>query len=112
MTSIGTNGHVNGMSNGHSTYSIPGETQKVFEHGVLKNNLIARDLPGDTIAAAAKIHFTGSADPSIPVNWRFAEAAASLKGLEASIVNVLLQRKYGCEAQAVTIDTDHATLFM
>lgn len=95
-----------------AAYSVSKATSDVFRHSILAHPLIRKDLPVGTEAAAARLHFTGSADPSIPVNWRFAEAVASLKGLEASILNVLLTRKYGIPLQDVTIDTDHATLFI
>ena len=109
----GVNGHTsNGLTNGHHSYSVPDEATKVFHRQILEDIRTAKDLPDEISEAAAKVHFTGSPDPSIPVNWRFAEAVASLKGLEASLVNVLLKRKYGTALQDVTIDTDHATLFI
>jgi hypothetical protein len=93
-------------SNSHPpTYSIPHETQKLFETGILANPLIASTLPPDIAAAASKVRFTGTDAPSIPINWRFAESIAALKGLEAAMVNVLLGRKYGMEAQEAVIDT-------
>ena len=113
MATNGVNGNLsNGMTNGHEAYSVPDETSKVFQRCILEDGRTAKDLPEGITEAAAKIHFTGSPDPSIPVNWRFAEAVASLKGLEASLVNLLLKRKYGAELQEVSINTDHATLFV
>jgi hypothetical protein len=41
----------------------------------------------------------------MPINWRFAESISALKGLEATILNVLLARKYGIEPQEVVINT-------
>lgn len=102
----GTNG-ING-SNGVSKsldYSVPSETQRIFNDGILRNPLIASTLPDGIAEAAAKIRFEGSSKPSIPINWRFAESISALKGLEAAMINVLLQRKYGVEAQEAVINT-------
>ena len=46
------------------------------------------------------------------INWRLAESVAALKGFEAIMVNLLLSRKYNFTPQAVTINTDHAQLFL
>jgi hypothetical protein len=104
---------VDGISCNGTLYSIPEETSKVFQKAILSNPLIAKDLPPEIAQASSKIHFTGSASPSLPINFRFAEAVSALKALEASLVNILLKRKYGVEDyQPVTINTDHATLFI
>jgi hypothetical protein len=100
------------LTNGASSYSVPRETSKVFQESILADRRIAKDLPDDAKEAANRIEFVGSSDPSLPISWRFAEAVASLKGLEASLVNALLHQKYSLELQDVTIDTDHATLFI
>lgn len=105
------NGVTNGSINGHH-YSIPAETKKVFDAAILGNSIVNHDLPPEIEEASSQITFTGSDVPSLPVNWRFAEAVAALKGLEAALVNVLLMRKYGQLPQAVTINTDHASLFI
>ncbi|KAF1349427.1 hypothetical protein EJ07DRAFT_159778 [Lizonia empirigonia] len=55
--------------------------------------------------AAAKVRFEGTDKPSIPISWRFAESISALKGLEAAMTNVLLQRKYGLEPQEAVINT-------
>jgi crotonobetainyl-CoA:carnitine CoA-transferase CaiB-like acyl-CoA transferase len=113
-----SNGHVNdriNSSNGASSpllsYSIPKETQDVFENGILNNPLIAATLPKEIQQCAQPVRFEGNDKPSIPINWRFAESISALKGLEASMINVLLQRKYGVEPQEAIINTDHAQLF-
>lgn len=93
-------------------YSKPIETRKVFEEGILSNVQIAKDLPTGIREAAGHVTFTGNDSPSIPVNWRLAEAVSALKGLEASLVNLLLENKYGEKTQNVTIDTDKASLFI
>jgi crotonobetainyl-CoA:carnitine CoA-transferase CaiB-like acyl-CoA transferase len=103
----------NGLANGKaSAYSIPKQTQEIFENGILKNPLIAPGLPYEIKDAASKIRFVGADKPSIPINWRFAESISALKGLEASMINVLLKRKYGVEPQEAVINSDHAQLFI
>ncbi|KAF2215910.1 hypothetical protein CERZMDRAFT_34773 [Cercospora zeae-maydis SCOH1-5] len=92
-------------------YSVPRETQAIFEEGILNNPLIPA-LPEEARAAGKHVYFTGNDSPSIPINWRFAESAAALKGFEATMLNVLRSRKYGSPMSNVTIDTDHASLFV
>ncbi|KAJ4407799.1 hypothetical protein N0V91_003769 [Didymella pomorum] len=106
----GTNG-TDQVSKSLETYSVPEETQKVFDDGILNNPLVASTLPHGIAEAAAKVRFEGTSKPSIPINWRFAESISALKGLEASMINVLLSRKYGLPAQEAVINTDHAQLF-
>lgn len=86
-------------------YSVPEQTKQVFDKGILENPLVASDLPAGAVEAASKISFTGSDLPSIPINWRFAESISALHALEATLVNVLLKRKYGLEPVPITIDT-------
>ncbi|KAK7181919.1 hypothetical protein DPSP01_009516 [Paraphaeosphaeria sporulosa] len=107
MATKGVNGHAQDAA----TYSIPHETRKVFREGILNNPLIASLLPEEIEECAQKVEFVGTDKPSIPINWRFAESIASLKGLEAAMVNVLLKRKYELEPQKAIINTDHAQLF-
>lgn len=86
-------------------YSVPEQSRKLFDEGILHNPLIAKSLPHEAIEYGAKVKYVGSKLPSIPINWRFAESIASLKGLEATMLNVLLARKYGIEPQEVVINT-------
>jgi hypothetical protein len=86
-------------------YSIPLTTAQILQTGLLQNPLIAPTLPPEISECAAPIRFVGTDKPSIPINWKFAESIASLKGLEAAMINVLLKRKYGVEPQEVVIDT-------
>ena len=98
----GVNRHpngANGIIGAASVYSIPQETAKVFQDGILNNSKIARTLPDGIEEAAKGISFEGTDKPSIPINWRFAESISALKGLEAAMVNVLLKRKYGLEVR-------------
>lgn len=86
-------------------YSVPVQAEQVFKKGILENPLIASNLPTDAAEAASKVSFTGSDLPSIPINWRFAESISALKAYEATLVNVLLKRKYGREPVPITINT-------
>jgi len=99
-----TNG-ANGVNCKEATYSIPQETQKIFQDGILNNPLIAPTLPKDVGECARPVRFEGSDRPSIPINWRFAESISALKSLEAAMVNVLLKRKYNLEPQEAVINT-------
>jgi hypothetical protein len=87
------------------TYSVPQQTEKLFREGILQNPLIFKSLPPEALKYGGKIRFVGSNLPSIPINWRFAESISSLKGLEATMLNVLLTKKYGVEPQEVIINT-------
>ncbi len=101
----GTNGHT-------ALYSVPTEAAHTFQTGILQNELISKSLPPEVHETARNISFTGTYRPRIPINWRFAESAASLKALEASVIGALLKRKFGLPAPRVVIDTDHASLFL
>jgi hypothetical protein len=109
MTTNGTNGHTDKLTdtpNGDSkNYSVPRETQHIFNNGILDNPLIAPTLPKEITECAERVQFKGTDEPSIPINWRFAESISALKGLEAAMINVLLKRKYGLEPQEAVIDT-------
>jgi hypothetical protein len=98
MATTGLNGTTN-------HYSIPEQTQKIFNDEILNNPLIAPTLPKGTEQSTSKIRFEGSDKPSIPINWRFAESISALKGLEAALTNVLLREKYGVEAPEAVINT-------
>jgi hypothetical protein len=87
------------------SYSIPQQTHKIFNDGILNNPLIAPSLPKGVEQCASKIRFEGSDKPSMPINWRFAESISALKGLEAALTNVLLQKKYGVEPPEAVINT-------
>lgn len=112
MATNGVNGHTNSINDpqkGLESYSIPQETQKIFENGILNNPLISSTLPKGITEAAAKVRFEGSDKPSIPINWRFAESISALKGFEAAMINVLLQRKYDTEPQEAIVNTSVPT---
>lgn len=96
---------------GESTYSVPSEARKLLDKELLDNSRIP-SLPREMHEAAKHISFTGNDLPSIPINWRFAESAASLKAFEACMLNVLRSKKYGVGFDDATINTDHASLFV
>ncbi|KAJ5634544.1 hypothetical protein N7528_002386 [Penicillium herquei] len=99
-------------SDSSSYYSVPCSAQRVFQQGILENANINKYLPPDVSEFASQITFSGDSEPSIPVNWRFAESAAALKALEATLIAALMKRKCDLPFQGATIDTDHAQLFI
>ncbi|KAJ5058821.1 CoA-transferase family III domain-containing protein [Bipolaris maydis] len=91
-------------------YSIPKEAQSVFENGILQNPLM-NDLPAEVQGLSKFVRFEGSNNPSIPINWRFAESISALKAFEGVMLNNLLTKKYKIDPVEMTINTDHASLF-
>lgn len=85
-------------------YSIPEETSLLLQRGIVHNPR-QREMPSELAAASEQIIFEGSLLPSIPINWRFAESIAALKGFEAAMINILLKKRYGCEYLPVAINT-------
>ena len=73
-------------------YSVPAEARRVLEKGILENPLIQPHLPQGAVEAAQHVTFDGSHEPSLPVNWRFAESISALKAYEATVLSVLMQR--------------------
>jgi hypothetical protein len=67
--------------------------------------LISKDLPPDLERFASRIRFTGPENPTLPVNWRFAESASALHALEAALIVMLLEKKYGVDGPEVEIAT-------
>ncbi|KAF1851406.1 CoA-transferase family III [Cucurbitaria berberidis CBS 394.84] len=112
MATNGPSGLADAVNGKERSYSIPQQTQRVFEDGILNNSLIASTLPKEIEECARSVRFEGNDKPCIPINWRFAESISALKGLEAAMINVLLKRKYGLQPQEAVINTDHAQLFI
>ncbi|TKA68496.1 hypothetical protein B0A55_08796 [Friedmanniomyces simplex] len=96
---------------GETTYSVPHEAQKILQTEILNNPLVP-SLPSEIKDAGHLVHFSGNDLPSIPINWRFAESVSALKAFEASMLNVLRSRKYQVPMSEVSINTDHASLFV
>lgn len=86
-------------------YSVPEESKKVFQRGILENPTIIPNLPKDFQDHAKKIKFEGEDAPTLPINWRFAESISSIKALEATVLLSLLKKKYGVEPKEVIINT-------
>ena len=84
---------------------MPRQAEDVLRRGIVENPLISKYLPLEVSKTVSKIHFSGSDIPTLPVNWRIAESAAALHGLEAALVSVLLERKYGTTPPEVEINT-------
>ncbi|KAK3688771.1 CoA-transferase family III domain-containing protein [Podospora appendiculata] len=93
-------------------YSVPSEAKRLLLDGILGNPLIQKNLPAGASEAARQITFEGSDSPSLPINWRFAESISVLKAYEATVLNLLLQKKYGLDPVPIKINTDHAQLFI
>ncbi|CRG89149.1 Secretory phospholipase A2 receptor [Talaromyces islandicus] len=92
-------------------YSVPQETYKVFREGILRSPRVKQHLLDD-LEKYANISFEGSPDPILPVNWRFGESISSLKALEATYINAILDKLYGVPVQKATISTNHGILFI
>ncbi|KAF3920777.1 hypothetical protein ABW20_dc0104811 [Dactylellina cionopaga] len=90
-------------------YSVPQEALAVLQKGILENPLM--DLPPELKSLSKHLSFEGSSNPAIPINWRFAESIAALKGFEALMLNLLVTQKYKTKPLDITINTDHASLF-
>ena len=86
------------------TYSVPREAKILFNQGILENSLM-QFLPQDIKELSHLVHFEGNALPSIPVIWRWAESISALKALEATMLNLLILRKYRSLPVEVAINT-------
>jgi hypothetical protein len=87
-----------------SAYSVPDEASKVFFEGIINNPLHA-NTPSEVKEAAKHIEYVGSSEPTLPINWRFAESIAAIKGFQGAMLNVLLKKKYGLPYQKILINT-------
>jgi hypothetical protein len=93
------------MSKPTSSYSVPEEARKVFLDGIIRNRLVAKNLPAEVSQYAEAIRFEGSHSPSVPVNWRLAESISALKALEGTVLATLLERKYNVKVHQMVINT-------
>jgi hypothetical protein len=85
-----------------ASYSVLHEADKLLKHEITQTqNPLPTEIP-DTLPY---VKYEGSDLPLIPINWRFAESLASLKGFQACMLNVLLKRKFGIDYQEVVINT-------
>lgn len=86
-------------------YSVVRESADVLKHGILNHPITVPHLISGLDKYADSVSFEGSDNPSLPVNWRFAESIAALKGLESIYVNAILDKVYGIAPQKVLINT-------
>ena len=91
-------------------YSVPAEAMKIFQQGI-GNNHLHNNIHNELQSVAHLVRYEGNNFPMVPINWRFWESISALKGLEASMINILNKKKYNVEPQYVLINTDHANLF-
>jgi hypothetical protein len=91
-------------------YSVPVEAMKVFQEGIM-NNSLHKNLQKDLKSVVHLLKYEGGDFPKVPINWRFCESISALKGLEASMINILNKKKHNAEPQSILINTDHANLF-
>jgi len=68
-------------------------------------------LPDDVRRIVERTTFTNASTPILPCPFKQLEAAAALKAIEAAVANVIGERRFGYK-QDVTIDLQHATLFL
>ncbi|KAF8916372.1 CoA-transferase family III domain-containing protein [Mucidula mucida] len=92
-------------------YSVPA-TSRVILDSLLKDDRLS--LPSEVVAFANDVVYSGNDLPYLPVPFKFTEAIAALKGLEASFAAALAERRFGPSVRAgkVEINTDHAALFV
>ena len=90
-------------------YSVPSEAKKVLEEGII-NSPFQNNYREELKSVLHLVTYEGSNSPKVPINWRFCESMAALKGLEASLINILNQKKYNAQPQPVVINTDHTNL--
>ena len=93
------------------SYSVPEECKGLLLQEISRKASESSTFPRECTNWGDLVTYQGTASPSIPINWRLAESVATLKGLEAVLINALVQRKYGEEPKPVVINTDHAQLF-
>jgi hypothetical protein len=64
-----------------------------------------KDLPKEMEEFSRLVDLEGNDFPSNPINWRFAESISSLKAFEATMLDVLLVRKYKVKPVSTKINT-------
>ena len=69
------------------------------------------NLPSEITSLVSRTTFTNESTPILPCPFRQLEAAAALKAIEAAVANAIGKIRFGYE-QDVTIDLQHATLFL
>ncbi|KAF9019685.1 CoA-transferase family III [Hymenopellis radicata] len=93
-------------------YSVPAASRVVLD-SLLNDDRLS--LPSEVVAFAKNVVYSGSDLPYLrAVPFKFTEAIAALKGLEAGFAAALADRRFGPSVRAgkVEINTDHAALFV
>lgn len=90
------------------TFSILDSTQEALRTLVSDRSL---PIPLEAKALLSKTTFANESDPILPCPFRQLEAVAALKAIEAAVANAIGNLRFGVE-QDVTIDLQHATLFL
>lgn len=89
-------------------FSVLNSTQEALQTLVTDPSL---PIPPEVRALLSKTTFTNQSDPILPCPFRQLEAAAALKAVEAAVANAIGKVRFGLD-QSVTIDLQHATLFL
>ena len=95
-------------SNHDMTFSILESTLAALKDLIDDTEL---PLPDDVRRIVERTTFTNASTPILPCPFKQLEAAAALKAIEAAVANVIGERRFGYK-QDVTIDLQHATLFL
>jgi hypothetical protein len=68
-------------------------------------------IPPEVKALLSKTAFTNESEPILPCPFRQLEAVTALKAIEGAVANAIGKVRFGFD-QDVTIDLQHATLFL
>jgi hypothetical protein len=90
------------------TYSTLESTKKAIQ-SLVEDPLLC--IPSQVKSLLSRTTFTNDSAPILPCPFKQLEAAAALKAVEAATANAIGEIRFG-EVQDVTIDLQHATLFL
>jgi hypothetical protein len=65
--------HINGQTS--KEYSAQHEAENLLVNEIIRNPLM-KSLPAELEGLSKHVRYEGSSQPSIPINWRFAESIA------------------------------------
>ncbi|CAO3640530.1 unnamed protein product [Cunninghamella echinulata] len=92
-------------------YNLQEECMNLFHSSIINNDKVTYSSDLKQLAST-KLRFEGSQQPGIPINWRFAESISVLKAFEGLSILDLVQKKYNKTIDNITINTDHAQIFI
>ncbi|KAI9306524.1 putative L-carnitine dehydratase [Cunninghamella echinulata] len=92
-------------------YNLQEECMNLFHSSIIDNDKVTYSSDLKQLAST-KLRFEGSQQPGIPINWRFAESISVLKAFEGLSILDLVQKKYNTTIDNITINTDHAQVFI